>query len=326
VRLEGPEVLKITDLPRGTIYCLQASPNQGNSILQFSGTSGSIVSLVGKPNPELQMKPRESYLVPPEELLYYAEIVCPAPKTVRSPVFGFDGEAKVLFCDDGSVFVDGTEVGVLRYEGLSGKGYRMVGNTQCYFRTIGGGLAKLDVKEKISSKVEGVTSLVDFQIDDKGVLTWLSEKGELITQNFNESNPISRIVLAPTQNRSSAVQKTAPDSEDLPSWHAMTKTSEGKFICGGYNLTHPHANSYILSTATETLASVSQGPHRSIEQGSPDRNLAYHVQSMASLRVRSLDLVLSGLVRDQIDLLAVHKSTLTLLSTLRHSDSKQPEN
>lgn len=37
---------------------------------------------------------------------------------------------------------------------------------------------------------------------------------------------------------------------------------------------------------------------------------------------KKLELMLSGLVRDQIDLLAVHKDKLTLLAAVRHSESR----
>lgn len=317
VKLEGPEVLKVQDLPRGTIYCLQpvTSPASQGLVL-FSGTAGSVYQLKAAPNPVLSSKPKESFLVTPEELIYTAVMVHRAPRSQRTPVYGFGVNPVVLFCEDGAVIIDDVVLENFKYEALNGKGVARTVN-HSIFRTIGGGLCKVDLKTRVASKVDGIEDIVDFVLDSQDNIAWINTGGVLNTRNLNTNDSAKQLSLRPDSLSNPAVPKENPTT-----WHALLKTTASRFITAAYNLTHPNSNSYILSDERAILSSVSQGPARSIDQGKLFFILAYHVLTMASATYKGQELILAGLVRDQIDLLAAPKDKLTVVATFRHSESR----
>ena len=260
VKLESPEVLKINSLPKGTIYCLQRSGNIPGTILSFSGASGTINNLSSKPNPECANKPKESFLVPPQDLIYMAAVDQTASVSKKSAVYGFLSNPSVLFCEDGTVLLDGVVIASHKFEALNGKGFSQVGSQLCVFRTEGGGLSQIDLRSRSVTPVEGVQNLADFTIDSEQNLNWISVSGE-----FHNQNLLQRKVLTSTLKLAKNLSVTS-NHENPPSWHAISQLSSNRFISAGYHVTHPHANTYVLSTATGVVSSVSQEPKRNIDQ------------------------------------------------------------
>lgn len=265
VKLEGPEILKVTGLPRGTIYCLQPdSAANSRALLLFSGTAGAVYQLHAAPNPLLHSKPKESFLVQPEPFIFSAQVVHAAPKAQRAPVYGFNSEPLVLFCEDGNVIIHGEILENFRFEASNGKGVARTGEQYCYFRITGGGLCKLDIKSGAAAKVDGVENMVDFIVDGQIGLYWLTAQGILHFRDLQRDNSDKKLSLDVDSLSNAAIQKDNPVS-----WHALLRTKSGRFLSAAYNLTHPHANTYILSDDQKIISTVSQGPARSIDQGRP---------------------------------------------------------